>query len=804
MKDRTTLRQWLGKFFRRTQEPVQPIQQHYVQPETTLGMPVAAGRQTVPNELGSNIYDMSTIKPDVPFEYLGLLQKLASVNPDISYAVENIVQLGSTNYTIDFGDSVTDAQAKVMRDTLTQTQNKWYKNLNNKAILVSNMLDQLVINGALSVEAIIENDLSGIKSIVLPNPKNIEFMYDEEEGTWQPYQRVNNGFLKGGKLGDLIKLNTTTYKYYALRNRGEKPYGIPPFLAALEMTDTEIDVLKNFKKVSKNIGIMGFLQILVNRPSRAKSTNGEYMETESEYNSRCLEYLNTMVRPEAEKGFTTGVMTGFKQDFELEFQSNNSTNISGAEKFIEILTIQKHAGLKQDPILLGRPFNTSEALGRVILDKFASQVASFQGIVACALAELFKLELVLKGFPAPNITVIFEHPNVKDEKLVEDAYATKIDNMEKLYQQGIISQTQRANELGYETPFQLEPRVIDIDDTAIQQDNQLLIDLGAEYPQYDYDELSEACCTTHSYANGDDPNDNLDKFIVGYLGSMTKAYDTYVKKVSASIMERFVSMRKNSTKRQVFDAVYNTILRTWVTEFKPHQKPIINKWLDAAYKSFRADKNVFGKIKVKDKDGNVTNIPAPTLDLIDARTVSYMKRSDELYMGKFITDKDTKNRLQDFIYAEFEKGDIPLGQTAGQKAFIEKMAATLNIEKYKIERIVKTTTNKLRSYAAINYLHQANIQSFEILALIDNRTSDICRKMNGKTFSVAASRARVIKVSKSLTSSTPQVTPFVSSVFKSNELDLLDDLTGDDLLSDYAIFAPPFHGNCRTQVVAVG
>lgn len=776
----------------------------FISQETAEGMPIKAGRQTVPNYLGTDSLLNTTIKPDIPFEYLTILQNLASTDPDISYAVENIVQLGNTPYIIDFGDSVSDAEADRMRKVIRDSSKRWYGSLNSRNVLVANMLDQLVVNGCLSFESIISQDLTGIDKVILANPRYIEFIYDEELLDYIPYQRVATGVLSNSRLvdGDLIKLNTNTYKYFPLRNRSEKPYGIPPFLSALDMTATEKDVLENFKKVAKNIGVLGFMTVLVNRPQRRKSSNGDWMETDQEYNQRCVDYLNTVIRPEAEQGFNTGLVAGFEKDMKIEHQSNNSTNINGAEKFLKELTVIKHSGLKQDPILLGRPFNTSEALGRVILDKFASQVTSYQDIVACGLAELFKLELVLKGFPVMDLSVIFDKPNVKDEKTAEEAYGLKIDNLDKLYKQGIISQQQRANELDYDKPDQEQPRSQPTNNTeeptVEDQNNSLIFEYGGFEPVFEYG--SGTCCESHTFADGDEGNELLDKYITGYFGGMSRLYKHTVNKIALEIGKRIVLMSENSSRSEVFDAVYNTVLRNWNREFISQQKPIIDKWLDAAYKAFRLDKGVFGSDKIE-VDGVMTNIPKGVFDQIDFRTLNYMKNTDEFYLGKFITDEDTINRLRKFIYDEFEKGDLPLGQTDGQRKFITNLAQTLELEEYKIDRIVRTTTNKMRSYASVNYMQQVGVKQFQVLALIDNKTSSICRKMNGKIFSVPASRARIVKVSKSKPSSVPKVTPFVSSVFK--DLDELDNLTGEDLLSTHGIFAPPYHGNCRTQILAI-
>tara|TARA_R110000851_G_scaffold1514_7_gene5645 strand:- start:674 stop:3100 length:2427 start_codon:yes stop_codon:yes gene_type:complete len=807
MKDtKVTLRQRIGSWIGWNTPPQETDK--FIAPETNTGMPIIAGRQTVPNELGTDALFHTTIQPDIPFKYLEVLQTLASVNPDISYAVENIVQLGNTPYVIDFGDSVSDSEADKMRKVIRDGAKQWYGSINSRSVLVANMLDQLVVNGCLSFESVILQDLTGIDKVVLPNPKHIEFMYDNETLSFEPYQRVSTGIISNSQLidGDLIKLNTNTYKYFPLRNRSEKPYGIPPFLSAIDMTTTENDVLDNFKQVAKNIGVLGFMSVMVNRPNREKSKDGEWMETDAEFNQRCVNYLNTVIRPEAEKGFNTGMIAGFKQDLEITHQSNNSTNINGAEKFLKELTVIKHAGLKQDPILLGRPFNTSEALGRVILDKFASQVTSYQDIVACGLAELFKLELVLKGFPVMDLSVVFDKPNVKDEKTSEEAQKLKIENGILKYNQGIISQTQLANELDYDTPAQDKPReevpepTNNNTPTTEDQNNSMVLSLGGYEDVFEYG--TGVCCESHSFAEGDDGNANLDKYIIGYYGAMSRAYKRAVDKISLEIAKRVIRMSKNSSRSEVFDAVYNTILRGWNRDFLSKQKPIIDKWLDAAYKSFRLDKDIFSS-DVIEIDGKPTKIPKGVFNQLDFRTLNYMKNTDKFYMGKFITDDDTVNRLQQFIYDEFEKGDLPLGQTDGQRKFITNMSQTLEIEEYKIDRIVRTTTNKMRSYASVNYMQQVGVKQFEVLAMIDNKTSDICRKMNGKVFSVPASRARILKVSKSKPSSVPTMTPFVSSVFKAKDLDQLDNLTGEDLLSTHGIFAPPYHGNCRTQIIAI-
>jgi hypothetical protein len=61
-------------------------------------------------------------------------------------------------------------------------------------------------------------------------------------------------------------------------------------------------------------------------------------------------------------------------------------------------TEHKMAGLKQDPLMLGRNFSTTETIGRVILTKLSAQVANYQATTAAFLEELFLLDINLQGW----------------------------------------------------------------------------------------------------------------------------------------------------------------------------------------------------------------------------------------------------------------------------------------------------------------------------------------------------------------------------------------------------------------------
>ena len=425
--------------------------------------PLSSGRQTEPegiSTVGDMIKEMMGADPSFNFELLKALEHLAMYNSDVSFAIENIVTLGNTDYDIEFDDSVSDEQKKLMLLSIKHFKDNWYGYSDGLNSLTNDLLAQCAINGCVSSEIIPSNNLKEIKKIVLVNPYSIRFVYEKDTDEYEPYQVSKS--LTGND--HMIKLNTYTYKYISLRRYSEKPYGIPPFLSALENISIERVMVDNLKHVTKKLGVLGFLKVLVNAPSK------KVAESDEAWQARCKSYLNGIV-PEIEKSMNKGYVVGFKDSHEFEME-NVSSNVQGAKDLFQLNTEMKLSGLKQDPIMLGRNWSTTETLGRVILIKLSSQVENYQRTVASFYTHLFKLHLLLQGFRFSYIQVKFSQPTLIDKVKDEEAFAKKIENANKLYEAGIISQQDRAEMLGYEKPDQEEPRQQSLFDTTNSTDGK--------------------------------------------------------------------------------------------------------------------------------------------------------------------------------------------------------------------------------------------------------------------------------------------------------------------------------------------
>ena len=423
--------------------------------EVTEGLPTKGGRSSIPESSQSsqqdilsmlNISDKNRYK-----EYIEAIEHLCKFDKDFGLALDNIATLGNSDYTITFDKSVSDEQSKEMIAEINACAKNWYSYSEGLNSLIGDLLSQVVISGAVSAEVIPTNNLDGVKKAVLVHPKDIVFKYDKKKDVYQPYQQVKG--LLTGNIQNLNKLNTNTYKYYALRRFNETPLAVPPLLTAIENTGIEKDMLCNLKHITKKLGTLGFLEVLVNAPKK-KPTG----ETDAQFQKRCMTYLAT-VAPEIEKGLAKGYMIGFKGAHEINMQSTTA-NVAGAKELFNLNTEMKLAGLKQDPLMLGRNFSTTEALGRVLLVKLTQKLTSYQKTVASFLEDIFKLHLLLKGFQFESLEVAFESSMLSDQLKDEQATEKKITNQDLLYKQGVISQQDRAEALGYEEADQEEPRAI--------------------------------------------------------------------------------------------------------------------------------------------------------------------------------------------------------------------------------------------------------------------------------------------------------------------------------------------------------
>lgn len=764
----------------------------FVASEENIEMPAKAGRSSDPgiaNTFGVN--SMSPIQTDFKFELLPLLENMQVYNRHISYAIENIVSMGNTGFEIKFDSILDQSKQAKMKSHLENVMSGWYEFSDGMNGLISDLLTQVATFGCISAERIPRDDLKGIKKIVRVSPILIRYTYDPKSDEYIPLQELRGSYVLNNT--GYVKLNKSTYSYIALKRFKNTPYAVSSFLSAIEDLLMESDMLASFKNMMKRIGVLGFLSVLVKAPRQDAG------ETDDMYRTRCENYLSKMV-PVAESSFTKGVAVGFKDSHDFQV-TGSDLNVSGAEGLMNIVKKLVYSGMKQDPSMHGENFSTTESFAKVILGKMSRQVEGYQLTVASFLEKCFIQELVLAGFRPGSIKVIFEKPSVSDKLNDAQTEKVKFETNKGKYEQGLIDQTQFAQAMGHSKPAEKEPRQI----SQAPSNSFSTIELLKKKVQCD---LVECGCNIPEKCNSIDfmsislgtdfKNSFMNEEVSSYIKEISNEFSDYASDSAKYLKNKIKGSDEYTSEQDWINAVLEATLINLGSNFIQKIQPIVEKKIDTLYSHFRKDKSIFTRrSKLSKTKDSIFDVPDSVFNAIDFRTIEYLKTIDGIWLGKFITDKDSIERITKWIKNLFEQGELPVGGNTTTTEFINEFEKILNLEQWKIRRIIETTANKSRAYASVNYIDQAGIDKYEIVEKIDSKTCDYCAHMNGHVLQTSIAVDHIKKVVNSDVNDINNVSPFATSV----KIDRFKEMDSDQLQAA-GFNTPPFHPHCRCVVVA--
>lgn len=429
------------------------IEEAIVQKITTKVITPPAGRVSQPDyttevDIVNIAHTLSFVTPSFVRDAIPTLRKLYKVNEDVGAIVFDLISLTNTGHIIEFDQTVPPNQVDEMRKHLREKSRSWGSGVAGIDGLVNKMIAQIWISGALSNEWIPQRDLKGIQNNSLVNAENIYFRYNKKINSYEPYQKVS-GTLSINNM--YIKLNTLTYKYFALMNDTDEPYGIPPFLTVLESIGTQKDMKTNINHILKQLGLLGYLEVKVAKPDQLAN------ETTSSYEAR-LRSLLTQTKQNVQNGFMDGVVTGFEEDHEFQFHSTTK-NMAGVSDIFNQNERQIASGLKTSPNFLGLPGGGTETNMGIVFTKMLSQLQIVQSIVSRNLEAGYALELSMAGYKFKSINVKWKASTVSDDLKIQQGLEIKQRIAKALRVDGIIGQDKYAEMMGHEKPFSPEPVV---------------------------------------------------------------------------------------------------------------------------------------------------------------------------------------------------------------------------------------------------------------------------------------------------------------------------------------------------------
>lgn len=214
--------------------------------------------------------------------------------------------------------------------------------------------------------------------------------------------------------------------------------------------------------------------------------------------------------------------------------------------------------------------------------------------------------------------------------------------------------------------------------------------------------------------------------------------------------------------------------------------PAVRESLEASYKLGR---NLYGR-------GGQRS--SATFGLVDERAVGWLERDATYWVG---------GRYEKALSADIRAGAAAaileggLGRKAAGKELEKVLAGSLLDERVTgrkgyWEGLAAVVSTRARTFGAIEGMVEAEIEAFEIVAVMDERTSDICREMNGRIIPVSSAVAVRDRI---MTAETPEdvkaISPWVSAPLAATK--------SSAQLASEGVCMPPFHFRCRTTVVSV-
>jgi predicted Zn-ribbon and HTH transcriptional regulator len=364
-------------------------------------------------------------------------------------------------------------------------------------------------------------------------------------------------------------------------------------------------------------------------------------------------------------------------------------------------------------------------------------------------------------------------------------------------------------------------------------------------PEYSYYTANCHGTKTTDFVSPSDFGDRkMNGLVNKYFNETVANYRKALVKVSKIVSNLFKKYDESTPLDRIQDDVYLAIVRNWDEQFIQKQVTISENNVDKIYSHFRNDKSVFGKkaklsgskdtrcpecqfefeynsivesgmgyvecpnchksvtqksIFNREQFANGDPIPEPVFDLLDFRTIDYLSESDALYLGKFITDEGTKKKIRNYLEEQYIKGELPLGgETKVLNKFQNEFERLLNLESWKIRRVIDTSVNNARNDGNVMYMNQAKIEKYEIIEIQDQLTCDWCSHMDGMEFTINNAVSKIQNKVDVGPENVSRISPFATSI-------PIEEFQGMDAaaIEGKNITTPSYHPSCRGRVVAV-
>ncbi len=197
----------------------------------------------------------------------------------------------------------------------------------------------------------------------------------------------------------------------------------------------------------------------------------------------------------------------------------------------------------------------------------------------------------------------------------------------------------------------------------------------------------------------------------------------------------------------------------------------------------------------------------------DRTSIKFIGELDHFYFSRY-GDNTSKPLRRFFVERYFEDGAALFGRESSDELQDFRDAAgekLKNLTDRQTRTIVQTAVQRIRNWAHIGTLAQAEIDLARIVATLDSRTSDICEALDGKLVRVGVAQKAIERLNqlppgefaKELYESAIGKAISKEPVATIEKFIEEDGKTISDKLVEMGRGFPPYHPNCRTRLEGV-
>jgi hypothetical protein len=197
----------------------------------------------------------------------------------------------------------------------------------------------------------------------------------------------------------------------------------------------------------------------------------------------------------------------------------------------------------------------------------------------------------------------------------------------------------------------------------------------------------------------------------------------------------------------------------------------------------------------------------------DRKSIKFIEDLDHFYFSKFANN--TSEPLRKFFSDRyFADGAALFGrETSEELADFRRVAGDRfkNLTDRQTKTIVQTAVQRVRNWAHIGSLAQAEIDIARIVATLDARTTELCRELDGKLIRIGVAQTAIERLNQ-LEPGDFALELYESPIGKAISKDPVntikafiepDGKTISDQLVEMGRGFPPYHPNCRTRLEGV-